>query len=132
MQADSITIPVDAANSGTTTDEIYTRVDYVSGRSEYHGPNFEMDAREKLNFYRTLPKVNGNYKGSAKTSFKFTKDREVTSVDGSTISAPSIIEVSFSFPVGMTDAQMTEDRQRALALLDMDSVMDALHEHQRV
>jgi hypothetical protein len=38
-----------------------------------------------------------------------------------------IIEVKINVPVGVTDADILQQRQTALALLDLDSVMDALN-----
>jgi len=53
----------------------------------------------------------------------------VTGVDGTTtVTAPIIVEVSFSVPVGATAAQTMLHRQRALALLDLDSVMAPLND----
>jgi hypothetical protein len=86
-----------------------------------------LDARDSLTLYRTFQKVNGNFKGTAKSAFKFTWDRSVTGVDGvAALTAPIISEVSFSVPVGVTEADMLICRQRQIALLDDDTIMTAL------
>jgi hypothetical protein len=59
---------------------------------------------------------------------KFTDDVEVSGVDSSTtLAAPMILEISFSIPVGTAATDVKHLRQRALAALDDDSVMDALN-----
>jgi hypothetical protein len=88
-----------------------------------------MLAKDTLSLYRTFPKPSGNFKGVCKTSFKFSKDISVTGVDGvSQLTAPIIVEVAFSLPVGATHAQVLLAQQRALSMLDLDSVMTPLNE----
>jgi hypothetical protein len=63
-----------------------------------------------------------------KTSFKFTRDITVDGADGvSSITSPIIVEVNFSIPVGAESADVLLDRQTVLALLDDDTIMDALN-----
>lgn len=86
-----------------------------------------MVLRDKVGLYRSFAKPNGNFKGVAKTAIKFTRDVSVPGVDSSTsIVAPSIIDIGFSHPIGMTPALMLEQRMRAVALLSDDSIMTAL------
>lgn len=128
MQADSIVLAVDRLNNGTTTNETYARYDINQNRSTYIGSSHLAEARDTISMYRSFATKSGNFKGVQKTSVKFTKDHEVTGVDGTTtLTAPVILEISFSVPVGVTAAQMKIVRQRALALLDSDTVMDALN-----
>lgn len=127
MQPNSITLPVDELNNGTPVNETLTRFEEFQNRAVYIGENHSMTEKDTLSLYRTFPKPNGNFKGVSKTSVKFSRDVAVLAVDGTTISAPLIIEVSFSLPVGVTDAEILLHRQRAIALLDLDTVMVPLN-----
>jgi len=128
MQADQITLSVDAANDGNPADQTYDRYREFENRSEYIGVSHVPEAQDKMTLYRTFPTKAGNFKGTSKSAVKFTDDVSVEGVDSSTtLTAPIILEVSFSVPVGTTAAALTEVRQRALALLDNDSLMDSLN-----
>jgi hypothetical protein len=129
MQADTINVNVDTLNDTTTiVPETYTRYDEYQNRSVYIGENHALDARDTVSLYRTFPKVNGNFKGVSKSAIKLTKDFSVDGVDGvSTLTAPFILDISFSIPVGVSAADVLIIRQRALAFLDSDTVMDALN-----
>lgn len=127
MQADTITLAVDVANDGTTVDYEFSRYEEHLNRSVYIGEQHNLSARDTLNLYRTQPKANGAYKGTAKSSAKFTLDKVVDGVDGvSQLTSPIIAEVSFSVPVGVTDADQVVIRQRLIALLDDDVIMGKL------
>lgn len=128
MQPDLITIAVDTLNDGNTSDHIYTRVDEFANRSVYIGPGHLPEARVLLGLYRTTRKQNGNFKGVLKTSVKFTEDITVPGVDSATdLVSPIITEVNFSFPVGVTVPQLIVARQRQMALLDLDTIMNNLN-----
>lgn len=124
MLNNTITLGVDILNSGVTTDIDFIRFDETQNRTTYISENHEPGVRDILNFYRTLPKVIGNFKGVRKTALKFTRDYSVPTVDGGTTQSPAIIEVSFSLPVGLSAADTLECRQRTVALLDLDAVMN--------
>lgn len=129
MQPNTITLAVDTANTGSTTDQDYARYAETINSSQYIGEDHSLSVRNTLQFYRTAAKKNGNFPGTAKSAVKFTQDVEIPGVDTSTtLVAPSIIEISFSLPVGATSAHAKELRQRALALLDDDAIIGALHE----
>lgn len=134
MQPDVITLSVDEENDGVgPVNHVYNRFDTsYPNRSGYIGANHTLAARNTLTLYRTLPKVSGNFMGVAKTAFKFSVDTTVLGVDGSNVTAPVIVEVSFSVPVGVTAAATKIARQRALALLDLDSVMAPLNDQQMI
>lgn len=132
MQANTITLPVDLLNTGSTTNELFTRHEETINRSTYRGPDHTVASPNTLQLYRTLPKRSGDYLGSAKVSVKLTAARTVTSASGLDIQAPDIAEVSFSIPVGVTAAQMKAVRQRLIAVLDMDAVMDTLMGSQEI
>lgn len=131
MQPNVITLSVDAQNDGQTTADLsvnFTRFDEYQNRTVYIGDNHQMDAKDTLTLYRSTPTPNGNFKGVMKTSVKFTKDVLVPGVDGvSTLTAPIILEVSFSVPVGASAAALLLARQTALALVDRDDIMDPLN-----
>jgi hypothetical protein len=53
---------------------------------------------------------------------------QVAGVDSSTtLTAPIILDLSFSVPIGATIADVKHLRQRLMALIDNDSFMDALN-----
>ena len=130
MQTDEITLSVDEENDGVgPVNHVYSRFEEYQNRAVYIGPNHSIPNRNTLGLYRTFPKVSGNFRGVSKSAVKFSQDISVTGVDGvSQLSAPIIVDVSFSIPVGATHAQILIARQRALALLDLDAVMTPLNE----
>jgi hypothetical protein len=127
MLDNTLTLAVDVANDANTVNQVYDRYDEYQNRSVYIGPNHTVVAPNTLSFYRTQPKVAGNFPGMAKSAIKFSEAQAIDGVDGTTLSAPAIVEVSFAFPVGTSAAKMVELRQRAIALLDTDAVMDDLN-----
>lgn len=134
MQADPITLSVDLANTGTTTDKVFVRFDGEGGnRSTYVGPGHTPSSRNMMQMYRTFAVRSGQFLGSEKTNIKFTQDVSVPNADGSgNIVAPMIIEASASFPVGTTAAQKLAFRQHLIAILDRDDVAGPLHEIQEI
>jgi hypothetical protein len=135
-QPSEITLSVNTDNDdGTTAEEeiTYSHFQTFENRSEYISEDHTLELRDKLVLYRTFPKTAGNFRGTAKTAVKTTKDHSVEGVDNSTtIVAPGIIETSFSFPVGMTEAQKTELRMRHVAMLSEDTVMLPLQSQQMI
>lgn len=128
MQPDQLVIAVDAANNGTPANETYTRYEEFQNRARYIGSGHTPGSRNEIGIYRGFPTKTGNFKGVGKTSVKLTLDTEVAGVDSSTtVTAPVILEASFSVPVGVTSADMIHIRQRLVGLLDNDSFMDALN-----
>lgn len=128
MQPNTITLAVDTANSGSTTNRVYSRLEELVNRSTYGGPNHSFSTVDTLQFYRTLPTRSGSFFGAAKTAVKFTKNVTVNLADGTEGIFPLIGEVSFSVPVGATAAQVLELRQTLLALLDRDDIMGPLND----
>lgn len=124
MLADVLTLAVDDLNNDGSTDHVFDRFEEYQNRSVYTGANHSVITRDTLSFYRTFPKVMGNFKGTAKCAMKFSKDYAVDGVDGiASLTSPLIIEVSCSVPVGIAVADQMVGRQRVIALLDDDSVM---------
>ena len=132
MQANEITLTVDETNDGVTTadvDHVFSRFEETLNRSVYIGPSHAIASRNTLSLHRSFPTTNGNFRGVQKTSFKFTRDMAVDGVDGvSTLTAPMIVEVKISIPVGVTSADILLQRQVALSLLDRDDIMGPLNE----
>jgi hypothetical protein len=128
MQPNTITLAVDTANSGSTTNRVYTRFEELVNRTTYKGPAHTFSAADTLQFYRTLPVRSGAFLGAAKTSVKFTKAVTVQDGAGQDVIYPLIGEVSFSVPVGTPDTVTKELRQTILALLDSDTVMGPLND----
>lgn len=130
MLSNTITLAVDDNNDGGTTptiEHIYSRFDEYQNRSEYIHANHTVATRDKLGFYRTFPKTNGNFRGTQKCAVKLTKDYSVDGVDAeTTLVRPAIGEIGFSFPVGLTPTQTLEFRMRLVAVLLDDSVMGPL------
>lgn len=125
--SESITLPVDVANNGTIVNQVIELFDAVTGRKEYHFATHDFHARDIVIFNRSLPKPNGNFPGTRKASFKFTKDVTVTGVDPATqVKAPGILEINSSLPVGLTAADALLLRQRAIAILDSVFISDVL------
>lgn len=126
MLANQITLAVDVLNNETLVNHAFTRFEEYQNRSLYKGPTHTLISRDVLGFYRTMPTKSGNFNGVAKSSFKLTMDMEVPGVDSTTsLTAPGIIEVSQSLPIGCTPAAAMLLRQRAIALLDDDTIMVA-------
>lgn len=127
MQPNTITLAVNADNDDGTTpavSHVYSRYDEYQNRSEYIDADHTLGSRDKLGLYRTFPKPTGNFKGVAKSAVKFTKDYSVEGQDSTTsIVAPGIIDIGFSFPVGLTAAETLELRMRAVAMLMDDTIM---------
>jgi hypothetical protein len=129
MIDNTITLSVDVANDSNPADKVYTRFDEFANRSVYNGPDHDLSGnRDICTINRTTPNKNGNFRGTGKTSVKFTRDVEVDGVDTTTsLQVPAIIEVSTSFPIGMTAAERMSLRQFVVSLLDNDTLIDRIH-----
>jgi hypothetical protein len=132
MQANVIVLPVDLLNNSSTTDLTLSRVEEHLNRSVYIGGDHEPGVRDTLTLYRTPPKPTSNFKGVMKSAAKFTADKTVADPVGGNVDAALIGEASFSIPIGVTAADMMILRQRMIALLDDDSIMDDLMRLQMV
>lgn len=127
MQPAQITLAVDVQNSGSATNLVLTRHEETVSRTTYITPSHTLITRDQVALLRTPNKRNGAFYGSAKMAVRFTKDVTVAQSDGTETVAPLIGELSFSIPVGATAAAVLELRQRLLAILDRDDVMDPLN-----
>lgn len=126
MLSNSITLVVDEDNVPGTAgvSKTFTRFEEFQNRSVYIETAHSIAMKDTLSFYRTLPKISGNFRGSAKCAFKFTKDYEVPGVDSETVNlVPAIVEGNLSLPVGLTPAQVMALYMRVNALLGSDAIM---------
>jgi hypothetical protein len=125
MIPDTFTVAVDILNNGTTTDKVYERAETFPGRSIFTGDNHSLEAEDSVTFYRTMPKSNGNFKGTGRTTVKTRQDFIVAGADGvAQLTQIASAETLFALPVGMTSAQKLEFRQRHIALLDHELMID--------
>lgn len=128
MQPDQLTLAVDPLNDGTIVPEVFSRYDRFANRTVYIGEGHLPDARNTLSMYRSFATKSGNFNGTSKSAVKFSRDIGVPGADGvSTLTAPVIIDISFSVPVGTPAAVILAMRQAAIALLDDDAVMVPLN-----
>lgn len=127
--ADSVTLSVDTTNDNTPVNEVISLFDGTTGRKEFHFPGHSFTSRETVVFTRSLPKQSGNFAGTRKTTFKLTDDEIVDGVDPLTdVKAPGILEINCSLPVGISSAVAKKMRQRAIAILDNDVLMQSFQE----
>lgn len=68
----------------------------------YAGPAQTLTITDKVELKRSYPKPNATFSGVSKASSKFTKTVVVNTTSGATANA--ILEISSSFPVGMSAA----------------------------
>lgn len=119
MLDNTVTLPVDILNTGSTTNRVYTRLSEFTDRSVYKGPSHTLTLRDTLGFYRSAVKANGSDNGVAKSAMKLTQDITVPGKVATTnVVKPMIADVAFSIPVGATAAQTLEFRQRLIAAVD--------------
>lgn len=132
MQDNTIAIDVNTDNDDGTTaavSAVYARFEEYLNRSVYIHQNHTLAMRDQLSLYRTLPKTSGNFRGTAKSAVKFTKDFLVAGTDTETmLVAPAILEANFSLPIGLTPAQTLEMRMRLAAMILFDTVMVSLND----
>lgn len=129
MQPNTITLSVDKLNDAVApVSEDYERFEEFLNRSVYVGANHSPAARDTITLYRTFPTKNGNFNGVQKSAIKLSEDVSVVGVDSATtLTAPMIMEISFSFPVGVSAADQLAFRQRGLSTIDLDSVVTPLN-----
>lgn len=127
MLPNQIVLTVDPGTGSVT--KTYDRYAEGGDRTVYKEQNGSLVTKDHLTFYRTLPKRNGNFLGVAKSAAKFHVDETVVDAEGNNTTAPVIIQVSLSVPVGVT-AVTTDLLRRYLAALlihdDMDKLVDNL------
>lgn len=117
MLPDELTLTIDPELDGqSTTEAVFTRYEEDKSKSTYISSAHTVASRDQLQFYRTFPKQNGNFRGVQKATIKFTKDAIVDGVNGDPVVAPLIIEVNFSIPVGYASADVAAVRSGLVSL----------------
>lgn len=129
MLDNTLTLSVDPENDGNPVNETWTRLAESNGRSTYKGPLHTFVNKDVLDFFATLPKRIKDFFGVAKSGFRFTESITVATPSGGTVEAPLIGEVRFAVPVGATEAQMQNLRQRMVTVLDNDAIMVKVQEN---
>lgn len=133
MLDNTITLAVDTANTGTVTNEVYSRYSEAQNETLYIGPDHAVTARNQLRFARTFPTKSGNFNGAVITEVKFTQDISVPGVDSTTTEVrPVVITLRISDPVGDSVSNLVHFRQRLLALLDDDTIMNKFNRTQEI
>lgn len=118
MQTSPIVLAVDVLGNATLVNQSYGMTDFTSVRSRWLADDHTASSRNEMTLFRSAAKPNGNFRGVEKTAVKFTQDMAVPGADGvTTLTIPAICECSFSLPVGMTEAQKLELRERMAAAL---------------
>lgn len=118
MLDNTITLPVDVANNGTTVDAIFTRDEVVVGRSMYKGPARTSVLGDSLTFFRSKAKRAGAFLGVYKSRLKFSRDFEVPTAEvGKSVIQPALVDINISKPVGVTEGQIVEMIMRGAAAL---------------
>jgi hypothetical protein len=108
MQPNTIAFTYDHDNDGGTTAAISSTVTRHSeelNKSTYRTSSHTEASPDTLNFYRTAAKRSGEFMGSQKVSVKRTKTMVVDTASGLETKAPMINELSFSIPIGVTNAE---------------------------
>jgi len=96
-------------------------------RTSWHGESHTDQMRDELSLLVGDPKTSANFRGVRKSTFKITRDQEVTGVDTSTeLIAPLIANVSFSAPVGTSDAAFIDVCEAIRGLLDQPALMKSV------
>lgn len=127
-QSDTITLSVDVLNSGTPTDEVYTSYSTNGNVHTYIGADHQSDQQNTLKFYRTEPVVSGIFRGYLDTKVSFGQDFSVLGTDGSTLPGRmAFASLQIRVPVGVSAADILHLRQRLLAVLDNDVIMEKLN-----
>lgn len=118
MLPNEISYAVDVAMNDVDVTTVCRRSDYVGGKSLYKLPGHTASSRNQLQFFRNEPKNTGNFRGTRRTSAKLTREISVPGVDATTsVVVPIIIELSCSFPLGVSDSDAIAARQFIAAVL---------------
>jgi hypothetical protein len=118
MLANTITLSIDPSGDYTTFEnDVMSRFRESENKTQYRFDGHTLSARDMCEFYRNEISPSGNYLGNAKGTAKLTTDGTVLAKDGSDIVSPIIANVSFSIPVGTTDANFYKALSRLQALV---------------
>jgi hypothetical protein len=113
---DNITIAVDTANSGSTTNETYSLVSPESGKSSWKLDGSALSDKDQMVIYATPPKRSGNFRGVVRGGVKFTHGVTVPGVNvDDSLESQIIVQITGSAPEGVDDADLVLVIQRAVA-----------------
>jgi len=126
MLQNTITLLVDVLNDTTLTPREYRRYTESTDKSVYIGPNTSSIKKDSLSFGRIAAKPSSKSLGIEKRQIKFTETKTVDSpVVGESVLADAIGTISFSFPAALSSEDRKAFRQRLIAALDDDAIMDS-------
>lgn len=115
MLDQTITLTTDVGAGDVS--KVFDRYTVETDRSEYKEQDATLIAKDAVGFYRTQPKRSGTFLGTAKCQMKFTKSFSILDSEGNTTSAPLILNIQCSVPVGITPADTKLMRFYASELL---------------
>lgn len=128
MLDNTITLSVDAANTGSPSNMAFTRLNEYDDRTIYYGPGHSRASRELLTFSRMEGKPSGSFRGVDVSTMKLTVDVTVAGSDGVDRIAPLTVICEVRMPVGVNSAAIKKYRQVLLAALDNDALMTRVHD----
>lgn len=126
-QGETLSLPVDRLNDGNPAAEAWSRYDFGGNSSTYHGPNHTFSEQEALKFTRNSPTPSGTYPGTRRSTMKLTRGLPNTDLEGNSVVHNAIIDITFSFPIGISETEMVKVRQVLVAAMDSDTIMDDLN-----
>jgi hypothetical protein len=123
-----IVLSVDAANDSNPANETFSLVSpFSEGKSTWLKDGTMREDHDIVTFYGALPKRSGNFQGVYRSGIKATHGVEVEGVDSTTsLDSDIILNLSVSVPVGTATADLVLVRQRLIAALDDDTLMNDL------
>jgi len=127
MQLNTIVLQVDELDDAVLVPTTYTRFEEIQNRTTYlELDNHSSMKPRKLQLYRSPLSSPGLSFGKQKSAVKFTDGFDVLNKEGATVVENALVNISFSLPVGLSDAQRTLVRERVVAMINDDTVMDSL------
>lgn len=119
-------LKLDGSATETLTYEKYIAesLNKVVFRSNHH----TLQDRDLCELFRSFPKKNGLFPGMAKSTAKFTLDSTIPNTAGEEMSAPVIVTVKCSVPLGTSPAVTDAMRSRLAAFVATDVFKDLADE----
>jgi len=121
----SLTVDAGTAAIATPDNKEYKQFRENGKNTVFTGPNHTEERRDLLVISAGDPVKSGNYRGTRKTSAKFTRDEDVAGVDSTTsLTSPMIFEVNASIPVGLETEDVEPYIKRLIGFLMTDEALD--------
>lgn len=127
MLDNTITLSVDAANTGSSSAYSLVRLHEYDDKTIYYGPSHTRASRELMTFTRSEAKPSGSFRGIDSSTMKITVDVVVPGSDGVDRVAPFTIICEARMPVGVDANIVKKYRQVLLAALDNEALMTRVH-----